>query len=257
MLTERFSFLQKITSAEAIQQLGIDIDRLLNNTLNSLMSSLSGSLPSAAANLASIIPEALLFVAILLISAFYFSTDSKAISKALVSLLPDKWQEKLPQAKTTVVKTLKGYIKAYFTIMLLTFFEVFIGLSILNVSYAFLLSLIIAVVDILPILGTGTVLVPWAIFSFVTSDSRLGMGLLILYAVISVVRQIAEPKIVGNTLGLHPLAALASVYFGIKLIGFSGIFIGPVAALLLKSFFKSENVSLNNAPSSSKVPRRY
>ena len=130
-----------------------------------------------------------------------------------------------------------GYIKAYFLIMVLTFCEMLLGLSILGVDYAFIMAIVISVIDILPILGSGTVLIPWAIFAFLTSNTPLGVGLLILYAATLVVRQFAEPKIVGGAIGIHPLATLASVYIGLKFLGFLGIFIGPMTALLLREMF--------------------
>ena len=98
---------------------------------------------------------------------------------------------------------------------------------------ASILAIVIAIVDVLPILGTGTVLIPWAIFAFVSSDIRLGIGLLVLYGVTLVVRQLVEPKIVGSTLGIHPLLTLASVYIGLELLGFIGIFAGPLVALFI------------------------
>ena len=116
----------------------------------------------------------------------------------------------------------------------MTFLEAFVGLSILGVNYAFILAVVIAIVDVLPILGTGTVLVPWAIFAFISSDIRLGIGLLVLYGVTLIVRQLVEPKIVGSTLGIHPLLTLASVYIGLELLGFIGIFVGPMVALFIK-----------------------
>ena len=102
------------------------------------------------------------------------------------------------------------------------------------------MAIVISVVDILPILGTGTVLVPWAIFAFLTSSTPLGVGLLFLYAVTLVVRQLAEPRIVGGAIGVHPLATLASVYLGLRFLGFIGIFIGPMTALLLREVFFKE-----------------
>jgi sporulation integral membrane protein YtvI len=137
-------------------------------------------------------------------------------------------------------KTLSGYLKAYLLIMLITFFEVFIGLSILKVNYAFILAIVIAIVDILPVLGTGAVLVPWAILAFIGGNAPLGIGLIVLYGVTLIARQIIEPRIIGSTLGLHPLMTLASVYIGLKLLGLAGIFIGPILALLL---FKKEESS--------------
>ena len=232
-----FSFLQKIFESEALKSLGIDINSALRDALGSMISSLTGALPSAAVSLVKEIPNVLLFIIVFLIAAFYFSADAVSISDALSEILPSKWLEKIPVIKEKFKKTVTGYLKAYFFIMLLTFFEMLIGLTLLGVEYAFIMAIIISVVDILPILGTGAVLVPWAIFTFMSSNTPLGVGLLILYAVTLVVRQLAEPKIVGSTLGIHPLATLASVYLGLKFLGFVGIFVGPMVALLMRELF--------------------
>lgn len=238
-LGDRLGFLKHVSGSEALGKLGIDPDALVSEALSSLLSSLTSALPSAAVAVVTKLPEMLLFIVVLLLSSYYFCADKDKISATLSSVLPDKWAAKLPPLKKKLSQTLTGYLKAYLSLMLLTFCEVFLGLTILGVDYAFLLSAIIALVDILPVLGTGTVLIPWAIFSFVTSNPKLGIGLIILYAVVLIVRQLVEPKIVGNTLGLHPLATLASIYVGIKLLGFVGIFIGPITAMLISGFFKS------------------
>ena len=236
----RFGFLSQLSESEAINKLGLDLDRLLSEAVSSLMSSLTGTIPSLAAEMLSKVPELLLFLAVLIISSFYFCTDRDVISATLASILPDKWSAGLPRVKERISRALRGYLKAYLLIMLITFCEVFFGLSILGVRYAFIISLIVAFVDILPILGTGTVLIPWAIVSLLISNYKLGIGLLVIYGVITVIRQIAEPKIVGSSLGLHPLATLASIYISVRFIGFAGIFIGPIVALLLCNLFKSE-----------------
>ncbi len=235
-----FSFLQKIFDSDALAGLGIDIDRVMQDAIGSLIASLTASLPQAAVALLKELPSAMLFVIVLLIAAFYFAADGGAIGKGLSFVLPDKWQRALPSLGDKFKKTVTGYVKAYFLIMLLTFCEMLIGLSILGVEYAFIMAIVISVVDILPILGAGTVIVPWAIFSFFTSNTPLGVGLLILYAVTLVIRQLAEPKIVGGALGIHPLATLASVYIGLRFLGFLGIFIGPMVALLLREVFFKE-----------------
>ncbi|MGM9644069.1 MAG: sporulation integral membrane protein YtvI [Eubacteriales bacterium] len=232
-----FSFLQKIFDSDALAGLGIDITKALQDATGSFVSSLTSSLPSAAVSLVKSVPSVLLFVIVFLIAAFYFSADGEGIARTLSSLLPDRWQKKLPGIKDKFKKTIMGYIKAYFLIMVLTFCEMLLGLTILGVDYAFIMAIVISVVDILPILGTGTVLIPWAIFAFLTSNTPLGVGLLILYAVSLVVRQFAEPKIVGGAIGIHPLATLASVYLGLRFLGFLGIFIGPMTALLLREMF--------------------
>lgn len=236
---DKFGFLTHGSVSEALKKLGIDLDTVVPEALGSLLSSLTGSIPSAAVGIVTKLPETILFIVVLLLSSYYFCADRDKISSSLASILPEKWANKLPSLRQKLAETLKGYLKAYLSIMLLTFLEVFLGLTILGVNYAFLISVIVAVVDILPVLGTGTVLIPWAIFSFISSDPKMGIGLIILYAVVLIVRQLAEPKIVGNTLGLHPLATLASLYIGIKLLGIAGIFIGPIVAILLSSVFKT------------------
>ena len=243
-LGERFSFIKRIIESEALEQLGVDLDRLIPEAVSSLTASITEALPSAAMTLFKVIPDTLLFVAVLVISTFYFAADGERIASSISSLLPEKWAAKLPVIRRKIYDTLISYVKAYLVIMLMTFCEVFLGLSILGVRYAFVISLVIAVVDILPILGTGSVVVPWAIFSFATSNYKIGIGLLVIYGAVSLVRQIAEPKIVGNSLGLHPLATLASVYIGVKTIGFAGIFIGPVVALLAANLFRSDSEPL-------------
>lgn len=242
-LGNRFSILQKALSSESLQELGLDVDRLLTDALSSLLSSLTSRLSSMAMNVAAKIPETLLFTAVFLISSFYFSADRERIGGYFTSLLPDRWQEKLPTLKEKAARTLTGYLKAYLLLMLLTFAEVFLGLTLLGTNYALLMSLIIAVVDVLPILGTGTVLIPWSILAFTTGDAKMGTGLLILYGVVLILRQLTEPRIVGNSIGLHPLATLASVYLGIRFLGLSGIFIGPIVALCIKGFGGNSDVN--------------
>ena len=244
-LTSHFGFLNGLFESETIQNLGIDLNALLTDALSSLISSITGALPTAAAAVIAKIPEFFLFLIVTVVSTFYFSTDRNFISNTLSSMLPDRWNAGLPALKSKISGALRGYVKAYLLIMLMTFCEIFLGLSVLGVNYAFIISMIIAVVDILPILGAGTVILPWAIFSLLTSNYKLGIGLLVIYAAISIIRQIAEPKIVGGSLGLHPLATLASIYISVKFIGISGIIIGPIIALLIGNLFKSEDINQN------------
>lgn len=241
-----FSFLQKVFESESIKNLGLDVNRILQDALGSMLSSLTGALPMAAVSLMQKIPNALLFIIVFLIASFYFSADGGAIFDKLLEVLPRGWGERLPSVRDKFKKTLVGYIKAYFLIMLLTFVEMLLGLTLLGVEYALLMAIVISVVDILPILGTGAVLVPWAIFAFMASNTPLGVGLLVLYAVSLIIRQFAEPKIVGSTLGIHPLASLAAVYLGLKFLGFVGIFVGPMVAMLLRETLFKESGEENN-----------
>ena len=124
--------------------------------------------------------------------------------------------------------------------MLITFAEMSIGLSVLKVigayksGYIFIIAIITAIVDILPVLGTGTVVIPWAVFSLINGSYGLGIGLIVIYACITVIRQIIEPKIVASNLGIPPIVSIMGMYIGLQLFGFIGIFIMPIVITVLK-----------------------
>ena len=109
----------------------------------------------------------------------------------------------------------------------------------MGVEYSFILALVIALVDILPVLGTGTVLIPWGLISLIGNNYPLGIGLLIGYAVIVVVRQIIEPRIIGKFIGISPLASLAAIYIGLRLMGILGLFVFPIGAIVIKQFLQA------------------
>jgi predicted PurR-regulated permease PerM len=129
------------------------------------------------------------------------------------------------------------YIKAYLIILLMTFSELLIGFFILKIPYALTLASVIAIIDILPVLGVGTVLIPWGIVLIILGDSFLAAGIFILYGIIWVVRQIVEPRIVGKSMGLSPLITLAAMYIGYSSIGYGGLFVFPIAAMILKCLY--------------------
>ena len=133
----------------------------------------------------------------------------------------------------SVFKLLKGYA----ILMLMTFLELSAGFLILRVKYALLLSLLIAVIDILPVLGTGTVLIPWGIAEILFKNTGLGIGILVIYAVITVIRNFAEPKIIGRQIGINPLFTLLSMFIGIKLLGFAGVIIFPTALIVTVKYY--------------------
>ena len=118
--------------------------------------------------------------------------------------------------------------------MCITFLELFTGLSILRVDYALPIAAIVAVLDILPVLGSGGILIPWAVVELILKNYSLCVGLFALYLVITIVRNIIEPRIVGSQIGLHPIITISSMYAGLKLFGFAGFILGPVAAILVK-----------------------
>ena len=127
--------------------------------------------------------------------------------------------------------------------MLITFAITLFGLLILGVNGAFVIALLIALLDILPIIGVGTVLIPWSIIGFAIGNHKLGIGLLALFAVNSVVRELLEPRIVGKSLNIHPLLMLALIYVGYALFGLQGLLMIPVIAVLIGFFIKKNDTT--------------
>lgn len=161
--------------------------------------------------------------------------DYKKIITFLLHQLKDKHQKLMIEIKNYVVNTLFKCILSYALIMGITFLELSIGLSIIGIEKAILTAFIISIFDILPVLGTGGIMIPWTIIAAFQRNYLLALGLLIMYIVITVVRNILEPKIVGSQVGLHPLVTLISLFVGVQLFGVLGLFGLPITLSLLKN----------------------
>ena len=207
---------------------------LLKNMLTAFTERVTGGVASALRALPSLLFGLLVWV----IASFYSSVEFEATTRALSLLVPSVLADKLPQWRARAGEIFRRYLKAYLLLFALTFGELLVGFLALGVRYVFLLALVTALLDALPVVGVGAVLIPFSILSFAGGDTFRGVGLLILYILMTVVRQIAEPHLVGKSLGLHPLLMLFSFYVGLKLFGVAGIFIGPVLAVAVKGFFE-------------------
>ena len=208
--------------------------------VGNLLSSLASRLPDLAASLFSALPSVLFFLIVSVVACFYFCIDGVSITRGLGSFLPREWQSKIPSIKENLRDVLKKYVKAYGFLLLLTFVLLLVGFWVLGVEYAFLLAFLIALADLLPVIGVGTVLIPWGIVMLLQKRFYIGFGLLILYLVISLIRQVAEPKVLGKSLGLHPLLTLFATYVGFTLFGLLGMILAPIAALLVRRLLSSQ-----------------
>ena len=196
-------------------------------------------LPKLLGKIVMTLPKITVFIIVSVIAAFYFSTDLQKINEGFLSLFPERWKVRIVKIKDILFDSTLKYLRSYLIIMAITFFLLLLGFLIIGVRYFFVLSVIFAVADILPVVGVGAFLIPWGIFSLATGELYRGMGLIILYALITVTRQVIEPKIIGVSLGIHPLYTLFSMYLGLTLFGVGGMILGPIFALILKSIFAS------------------
>lgn len=202
-----------------------------------VLSGLGGILTSAA----TAVPGILLFLAVTVIAVIYFAWDLEGISAAVRAIMPPKCREMASAAKSGMMTVTGKYIRSYALLMLITFAEMLIGFLILGVRYAFIFAVIISILDLLPIVGVGTALVPASVFCFLSGRGGLGVGILILFAVSVIVRELAEPRILGKNLGVHPLLTLVSMYVGYSFFGFAGILILPL-------FVIAFGIYKNNSP---------
>ena len=219
-----------------------DVGGIVGDSVRSALSRIGEALSAGVLSFLRSLPSFLFFLLVTLISAFYVSAEYEKIGALIARFLPAAWREKMPAFEENVGRAFRRYLRVYFALFCLTFGELWLGFVLLRVRYGLLLAFITAVLDILPVLGVGTVLLPFAGVMFLSGKVPLGVGLLVLYAVITIVRQIAEPHLLGKSFGLHPLLMLTFFYAGIRLFGFAGILIGPLIALLLKSLFSRETV---------------
>lgn len=207
-----------------IQQLAGSAPSLLR-TLATFLGNMVIALPSFFTN-------AVVFFIVFLLSTFFFCKDKDVIMPALQKLFPPKVHDWVSNLRNTAVFTALSYIKAYAILMSITACELLIGFSIIGVEYALLLALLVSLIDVLPILGVGTVLIPWGVYSLIVADYRAGIGMLLLYVIIWVIRQILEPKIVSDQIGMHPLLTLFAMYIGLKAVGFWGMLLFPMTLLI-------------------------
>ena len=212
--------------------------------LESCAQRLADAVSGFATDLAKGIPSFLLSFAVTVIAGIYFAKDYDKIITLAKQSLPQKLTEKAVFIKEVMLKKLAKLIKGYLIIIGMTFFELLIGLGLLNVKYALIIAAVTAIVDILPVLGCGTVLVPWAVLSALTGNTGRAIGLVVLYAIITVMRNVTEPKIIGNKLGVHPVLILAAVFLGLKLLGGVGVIVAPIAVVIIKTFLENRRATL-------------
>ncbi len=230
-LGERFGFWQ---GGEAIRE---QFYQAAVGMIGDLLSYIASGLPAFVASLFSAFPHVLLFLTVSIIAGFYFCVDGTCISHAVGAILPNGIKQRIPVWKGVWNDLLRKYVKAYGLLLLMTFLLLLVGFLTLGVEYAFLLALLIAAVDLLPVLGVGTVMIPWSIVLLLQKNFYQGFGLLILYLVNTLVRQIAEPRLIGKSLGLHPLLALFATYVGFFFFGLPGMILAPPVAMLVKRVF--------------------
>ena len=234
------SFTKLIQGGESATS-AIDVDTIKNG----LSTGISG-MYSVVKN----IPSVLIGIVIGLVAWIFFTKDYDKIVRFIQRQMPKDKKNTLVEFKQVFYKTILTMFRAYGLIMCITFGELLLGFSILSMlgimknGYFALIAAGIAIFDILPVAGSGGILMPWAIVCLVTGNYKQTIGLIIIYVVITVIRQYIEPKIVGTSLGVNPIVTLMGLYFGLKLFGFIGMFVVPITIMTLKALNDNGRISI-------------
>ena len=213
---------------------------LIDEAVKSVTQKLTAFLTDTASSIVKKTPSFIFSSIVALAGTCYIAKDFDTLSRFVKGLMKEETVGKIREIKSILKTSVLRMIRGYLVLALITLGELFAGLMILGVKNAFLISIVTAVIDILPVLGVGAVLIPWGILSLVSGNGFLGGGLLILYGVITVVRNFLEPKIVGNRTGINPLFILLAMFSGLKLMGAAGLIILPVTLIVVVKYYKNE-----------------
>ncbi|MEG1801309.1 MAG: sporulation integral membrane protein YtvI, partial [Oscillospiraceae bacterium] len=201
-----------------------DFTMRLSENLGASISTISMTAVAAMSGVVTKVPSYFIKTLIMVISTFFISSDYENITSFIMRQLSPKWQVMVIDIKEYAGSTLLKYLKSYMFIIFVTFSELTVAFLLLRVNNAVTIAFIISIFDILPVLGVGGILIPWAILSLLQGKYAFGVGMLIVYLIITVVRQILEPKIIGEQVGLHPVATLVAMFIGARFFGVIGLF---------------------------------
>ena len=220
-------------------EMEIDFGAMLNQLLELIMGLVQGALQGSG-NFFAAVPIAILRTVIAIVSAFFFIKDKELIAETIASIFPKPLVARYRIVRSGLLKSLVGYMKGQLMVMGLVSSVCIIGLLIIGSPYAFLIGIGIGIFDLIPVFGAGGILITWAVYHFIAGNFSFGIGLMVIYGVVFLTRQMLESRIVGEQIGIHPILLLMSVYVGIFTMGPIGILAGPLIALTIKTTMEAD-----------------
>lgn len=245
ILNQILRFVTKI-SEKLNNNFGYTVEKIFSETSNGLISKISNIISNALSTFVKKMPDLLISSAITIVSTFYISKDYDKLKKFASGMISTRIYNKITEIKKIFIDCFFKISKGYFLLYIITFFELFLGFVILEISNFVLYAFLISLVDLLPVFGTGTVLMPWAIFMFLQNDFKLGFGLTMLYIVIVVIRNFLEPKIIGKQVGINPIFTLIFIFLGLRIGGIIGMIVVPIILTVAFTYFRQQVLSENN-----------
>ncbi|MBM7716780.1 sporulation integral membrane protein YtvI [Bacillus thermophilus] len=239
---EQFKNTAQALPKEMVHAVTHEINTFLNTIVTSVINYINIENISSAL---SYIPNFLVSFLVYLIALFLFMLDLPKIRNRIYRHLTDQTSEKVNFMTKRISTVVFGFCKAQFLVSLLILGVSLIGLLIISPKTAIIMSIIIWIIDLIPIIGSIVILAPWSLYHLLTGNVILGTQLAVLATVLLIIRRTVEPKVMGTHIGLSPLATLIAMYLGLKLFGFLGFFIGPMLLIVFKTAREAEIIKLN------------
>ena len=234
-----------VNVGQFMDKLPKDTKEMLSGVINNIGDHISDAVKGFSKNgildkagdIASNLPDILAGLIFGLMASYFFIAEKDNIDVAVKKIMPESMKKKAQRLKTDLVDVIGGYFKAQFKIMAVLYVLLAVGLAILSVPYFLIWGFLIALLDMLPIFGTGTALLPWALIELLSGNVKMAIGLLIIYIVTLVTHQLIQPKLIGDSIGLSPFATVIFMYVGFKINGVIGMIIAiPIGMILYKMF---------------------
>lgn len=222
------------------------VSNQVETTLNYISNEISGWITiENVSNFVKGIPTYLVSFIVYLIALFLFLIDLPTIKLGIYSMLKEKTAEKVTFMSKRLSNVVFGFLKAQFLVSIIIFIVSLLGLLLIKPEVAIIMSLIIWLIDFIPIIGSIVILAPWAAFHLITGNITTGTQLAILAVILLIIRRTVEPKVMGSHIGLSPLATLIAMYLGLKLLGILGFIIGPLILIAFTAAREAGLIKLN------------
>lgn len=243
-----FNFFENVTGFinRNFKNISLPVERITNELINDFINASAKYLSEFFTSIFKKIPNILICCIVTVVASFYIAKDYDNIKKFVKGFVSVGFYKTFSDIKNIIFDCVFKYLLGYFIMGIITFLLLVISFFILNVNNYFLISLIITIVDILPIFGAGIILLPWSIFEFYVNNNLLAVALIVVYLIIVGVKNFVEPKIIGKQMGINPLFSLIFIFLGLRLGGILGMLLLPITLTTVLTFLRKKYLHSNN-----------
>lgn len=213
-----------------------------DSVLENVLKNLTNVLTDIIKKVVTATPSLLLSSVVALVASCYIAKDFDGLARFLKSIISERIYDRFLRVKAIFTTSIFKIIKGYVILLVITFLELWVGFIVLKINNAYIWAFLIALIDFLPVLGTGIIMIPWAVYCAISGNTALSVGLAVLYIIIVVIRNFIEPKIVSQQIGINPLFTLFTMYLGLKLFGGAGLIILPLIFIVTVKYYKEEAI---------------